>query len=242
MVGAGRKEPLWTEGKHMVQLATRPEPIELDPVRAALIVVDMQNGFASPGGMFDLAGIDISGAAPAIAATGRLIEAARRAGVGVVYLQMGFKPDLSNAGDPDSPAYHKELALRLMRERPELAGTLLIEESWDWQIVAPLAPQAGDIVIRKARYDGFTRTDLKAQLAARGIRTLLFCGIATNICVESTARHAFFEEFWPVLIEDAVNHSGPDFNRQATVWAFENVFGWVAQTEDVVRALGGGAR
>ena len=70
-----------------------------------------------------------------------------------------------------------------------------------------------------------------------GVRNLLFTGIATNICVESTARHAFFEEFWPILVEDAVNHAGPDFNRQAAVWAFEYVFGWVTRTDDVIAAL-----
>ena len=148
----------------------------------------------------------------------------------MIYLQMSFKPDLSDAGGPDSPAYHKELALRMMRERPELAGTLLIDDRWDGQIVDGLAPQDGDIVIRKSRYNGFTGTDLDAVLKARGIRHLLFTGIATNICVESTARNAFFNEYWPILIADAMNHAGPDFTRQATLWNFENVLGWVTES------------
>jgi ureidoacrylate peracid hydrolase len=221
----------------MAQLVSRPAPIDLVAARTAVIVVDMQNAFASRGGMFDLAGIEIGGAAAAIAATARLLETARAAGVEVIYLQMGFAADLSDAGDVDSPAYHKELALVLMRDRPELAGKLLVRGSWDWQIVDALAPQPGETVIHKTRYDGFARTGLKQHLGERGIKTLLFCGIATNICVESTARHAFFEEFWPVLVEDAVNHSGPDFNREATVWAFENVFGWVTDTSSAVAAV-----
>lgn len=219
-----------------MRLETRPQSIDIDAARTAVIIVDMQNAFASPGGMFDLAGHDISGAAAAIAATGRLVEAARRAGLDIIYLQMGFRHDLADAGDVHSPAYHKELALKMMRERPELE--LLIEGSWDWQIVEALTPQRGDTVVHKSRYDGFTRTGLKAHLMERNIRTLLFTGIATNICVESTARHAFFEEFWPVLVEDGGNHAGPDFNRQATLWAFENVFGWVTRVDDVVAALG----
>jgi ureidoacrylate peracid hydrolase len=224
-----------------VQLEARPQPVAIDAARTAVIVVDMQNAFASPGGMFDLAGLDISGAAPAVAATARLLAVARGAGVPVIYLQMGFRPDLSDAGDPDSPAYHKELALIMMRERPALAGKLLVTGTWDWQIVDALAPEPGETVIAKARYDGFTRTGLADLLRARGIRTLLFSGIATNICVESTARHAFFEEFWPVLVEDAVNHAGPDFNREAAVWAFENVFGWVTRVDAVEAALGAAA-
>ena len=226
----------------MTELATRPQPIDIGADTTAVIVVDMQNAFASKGGMFDLAGLDISGAAPAVAATEELLEAARAAGVEVIYLQMGFRPDLSDAGDIASPAYHKELALRLMRDRPALAGKLLINGSWDWQIVDSLSPQPGELVVAKARYDGFTRTGLKQHLSERGIRTLLLCGIAANICVESTGRHAFFEEFWPVLVEDAVNHAGPDFNRQATIWAFENVFGWVTNTAAVVEALAEGGK
>lgn len=221
----------------MPDLHARPGPISFDPSRSALIVVDMQNAFATEGGMFDLAGHDISGAAHVIARHKRLLPAMRAAGVLVVYLQMSFKPDLSDAGGVDSPAYHKELALRMMRERPELAGKLLIDGSWDAQIVDGLEPQEGDIVIRKSRYNGFTGTDLDAILKARGIRHLLFSGIATNICVESTARNAFFNEYWPILIEDAMNHAGPDFTRQATLWNFENVLGWVSDSASVLDAL-----
>lgn len=221
----------------MTLLQARPEPVAIEPARTALVVVDMQNAFATKGGMFDLAGFDISGAAPAIEVNRRLIAACRRAGVQVIYLQMGFKPDLSDAGDASSPAYHKELALRMMRERPALAGKLLIANTWDWQIVDALVPQPGDKVVHKTRYNGFCRTELEDYLRAKNIRYLLFTGIATNVCVESTARAAFFAEFWPILVEDAMNHSGPDFNRQATLWNFENVLGWVTTADDVAGAL-----
>ncbi|KPQ05779.1 MAG: ureidoacrylate peracid hydrolase [Rhodobacteraceae bacterium HLUCCA12] len=219
----------------MSQLRARPEPVTLSAQDTALIVVDMQNAFASPGGMFDLAGHDISGAGPVVEQLERLLPALRAAQVPIIYLQMAFKPDLSDAGGPDSPAYHKELALRMMRERPELSGKLLVEGSWDWQFVDRVAPKTGDLVIRKSRYNGFTGSDLAKTLTARGIRHLLFCGIATNICVESTARSAFFNEFWPILIADAMNHAGPDFTRQATLWNFENVLGWVSDSAAVLQ-------
>ena len=80
----------------------------------------------------------------------------------------------------------------LMRQRHELRGKLLIENSWDWQIVDALTPQPGDHIVRKSRYSGFCRTDLEAYLRASEIRYLLFTGVATNVCVESTARDAFF--------------------------------------------------
>lgn len=221
----------------MTMLTANPEPLEIELDRTALVVVDMQNAFASKGGMFDLAGFDISGAVPAIETNRRLLNAARATGLKVIYLQMSFKPDLSDAGDPTSPVYHKELALHLMRNRPELHGKLLVDNTWDWQIVDELTPRPGEHVVRKTRYSGFCRTDFEDHLNAAGIRYLLLTGIATNICVESTARDAFFADFWPILVEDAMNHSGPDFNRQATLWNFEHVFGWVTQTDHVVAAL-----
>lgn len=223
----------------MAELEARPGAIDLEAGRTAVVVVDMQNAFASKGGMFDIAGLDISGAAGAIRATQRLAAAARMAGSPVVYLQMTYSPGLKDGGDEESPNFHKELGMVLMRQRPELSGKLLVRGTWDWQVVEALTPEAGDLVVEKSRYDGFTRTGLADRLRALGVRNLLFTGIATNICVESTARHAFFEEFWPILVEDAVSHSGPDFNRQATAWAFENVFGWVTRADDAIAALSG---
>jgi ureidoacrylate peracid hydrolase len=221
----------------MVTLRATPAPIDIDLARTAIIVVDMQNSFVSKGGMFDLAGFDITGSAPVIEVNRQLLAAARRRGVKVIYLMMAFKPDLSDAGDPSSPAYHKELALRMMRDRPGLAGKLLVENTWDAAIIEALAPQPGEKVIRKTRYDGFCRTELDGHLRAANIRYLLFTGVATNVCVESTARHAFFNEFWPILVEDAMNNSGPDFNRQATLWNFEHTLGWVTRSDQVIAAL-----
>ncbi len=86
----------------MLTLNARPQPVRIAPAETAVVVVDMQNAFASKGGMFDLAGFDISGAAPAIDANKRLLKAAREAGVSVIYLQMSYKPDLSDAGDASS--------------------------------------------------------------------------------------------------------------------------------------------
>ena len=226
----------------MATLTARPQPLDIDLERTALVVVDMQNGFASKGGMFDLAGFDLSGAAPVIEVTRRLLGAARKAGVKVVYLQMSYKPDLSDGGDPSSPNPHKELALRMMRDRPDLAGKLLVDGTWDWQIVDALKPEPGDRVVRKTRYSGFCRTDLEQHLSAHDIRYLLFTGIATNVCVESTARDAFFSEFWPILVEDAMSHAGPDFTRQATLWNFEHVLGWVTNAEHVLAAFAGEVR
>lgn len=221
----------------MVTLAAKPDPVDVDLEQSALVVVDMQNAFASKGGMLDLAGHDISKAAETVAVNKTLIASARKAGVKIVYLQVGYKPDLSDAGGPASPNYHKELALRTMRARPALDGKLLIHGTWDWEIVDELAPAPGDIVIRKSRYSGFAGTTLDNDLRANNIRCLFFTGVATNVCVESTARDAYFHEYWPVMVEDAMNHAGPDFVRAATLWNFENVFGWVTDSRNLRAAF-----
>ena len=221
----------------MVPLAAKPEPVVIDLTQTALVVVDMQNAFLSKGGMFDLAGFDLSGAEAVIDVNRRLLGAARAAGVKIIYLQMTYRADMSDAGGPLSPNYHKELGMVMMRDRPELVGTLITENTWDWQIVDELSPQPGDHVVTKSRYSGFWGTNLDSYLRSENMRYLLFTGVATNVCVESTARDAFFSEYWPILVEDAMNHSGPDFNRQATMWNFEHVFGWVTNGENLIWAL-----
>src|SRR5207237_7537516 len=197
----------------------------------------MQNAFASTGGMLDLAGIDVKPAAAAVANARLVVDAARDANVPVIYLVMGYPPDQSTAGGEDSPNPRKEIALCLMRERPELRGKLLTIGTWDFQIVDALAPARSDPVITKSRYRGFAGTPLDALLRSRGIRTLLMAGIASNVCVESTLRDAYFHEYWPVMIEDATMPAGTPEIQQATVYNVTTFFGWVSTVRDVTRAL-----
>jgi ureidoacrylate peracid hydrolase len=221
----------------MVKLDARPEPIEVELTRSAVLVVDMQNAFASKGGMLDIAGADISGAPGVVGSIKAILEAARRAGVPVVYVQMGYKPDLSNSGGPNSPNWHKELAMCLMNSRPELKGKLLTEGTWDFEIVEELKPEPGDLVVIKTRYSGFAGTTLDSQLRTRGIRYLFFVGIATNVCVESTLRDAFFQDYWPILIADGAMPAGPASLHDATLFNVEKFFGWTVGAEEFVRVM-----
>jgi ureidoacrylate peracid hydrolase len=221
----------------VVHLPAEPEPIDLELERTAVIVVDMQNAFASPGGMLDLAGIDVRPARDAVANARLVCEAARVAEIPIVYLTIGWPVDQSTAGGPDSPNPRKELALRLMRERPELRGKLLTFGTWDFEIVPELAPQHSDAVIVKSRYSGFHGTDLDSVLRSRAIRNLLVVGIASNVCVESTIRDAYFLEYWPVMIADATMPAGSAEIQRATVYNVSTFFGWVTTAEDVATAL-----
>jgi ureidoacrylate peracid hydrolase len=218
-------------------LGTRPEPLDIDLAKAAVIVVDMQNAFASPGGLLDLAGIDITGADAVVHTIQGVLDAARGTGVSVVYLQTGYKPDLSNGGGPASPNPRKETALCLMRARPELRGQLLVEGTWDFQIIDALAPQTGDVVVLKTRYSGFAGTQLDSVLKVRNIRYLVFVGIATNVCVESTLRDAYFHEYWPILVTDGAMQAGPPEAHAATVFNVESFFGWTLGSRALIDAF-----
>ena len=221
----------------MPSLNSKPQPVEVDLAKSAIVVVDMQNAFASKGGLLDIAGVDISDAPRVVRSIKTVLDAARRASIPVVYLQMGYKPDLSNSGGPDSPNWHKELAMRQMNCRPELKGKLLTEGTWDFAIVEELRPEPGDLVVIKTRYSGFAGTTLDSQLRTRGIRYLFFVGIATNICVESTLRDAYFQDYWPILLADGSMPAGPASQHDATLFNVENFFGWTMRSQDFLAAL-----
>lgn len=218
-------------------LAARPEDIALDVAHTAVVVIDMQNAYASPGGYVDLAGFDIAGAAGVIGRIATVLESARAAGMQVVFLQNGWDPDYVEAGGPQSPNWHKSNALKTMRARPELEGKLLARGGWDYALVDGLKPQPGDIQVHKPRYSAFFHSQLDSVLRARGIRNLVFVGIATNVCVESTLRDGFHLEYFCVLLEDATHHLGPEFVQAATVYNVEKFFGWVSTVEDFCASM-----
>jgi ureidoacrylate peracid hydrolase len=221
-----------------VTLPTKPEPIKLDMNRTALIVVDMQNAFCKKGGLFDYLGqLDETKVTRIIDRDKKIIKVCRSSGIKIIYLRMGYKPDLSDAGGPDSPNYAKEHGLAAMRRHPELKGRFLVIGSWDWQIIDELKPQPGDIIINKQRYSGFVNTELDTILRTNNIKYLLFIGLATNVCVESTLRDAYFHEYFPILISDGCGNVGPEFTQKATVWNVTEVFGWVTTCCNLVKAL-----
>jgi ureidoacrylate peracid hydrolase len=221
----------------MPTLDAKPNPLTVDFKKSAIVVVDMQNAFASKGGMLDIAGVDITDASRVIRVIRSVIEAARHIAVAVVYLRMAYKPDLSDSGGPNSPNFHKELAMSLMCSRPELKGKVLTEGTWDAEIVEDLAPQPVDLVITKTRYSGFAGTPLDSQLRMRGIQYLFFAGIATNVCVESTLRDAYFHDYWPILLRDAAMPAGPPAAHDATLFNVESFFGWTASSQDLISQL-----
>ena len=221
----------------MITLPARPESLTLSPQHSALIVVDMQNAYASQGGYLDLAGFDVSATRPVIDNINLAVAAARAAGMLIIWFQNGWDEQYVEAGGPGSPNYHKSNALKTMRQRPELQGKLLAKGGWDYQLVDELRPREGDIILPKPRYSGFFNTPLDSILRSRGIRHLVFTGIATNVCVESTLRDGFFLEYFGVVLEDATHQAGPVFAQQAALFNIETFFGWVSDVGSFCRAI-----
>ena len=226
-----------TRESRYVTLPARPEPLRLAVDETAVVVVDMQNAYASPNGYLDLAGFDISGAKAAVTAIQDVVTVARGAGVPVIFFQNGWDSDYVEAGGPGSPNWHKSNALKTMRKRPELQGKLLAKGGWDYALVDDLQPKPGDIIVPKTRYSGFFNSQFDSILRARGIRNLVFCGIATNVCVESTLRDGFHLEYFGVMLEDATHQAGPDYIQKASVFNIETFFGLVSSASDFRRAF-----
>jgi ureidoacrylate peracid hydrolase len=148
----------------IVEIAARPAPIAIITTQTAVIVVDMQNDFGSPGGMFDRAGIALSAFESAVGPTARVLAAARDAGLMVVYLKMAFRPNLSDLGPPGAPNRERHVQVfhvgETVRAPDGSQSRLLIRDTWNTDIVPELAPQPGDIVLYQHRFSGIVATSL----------------------------------------------------------------------------------
>jgi len=226
-----------TECANEVVLSARPERIALPCEQTALIVIDMQNAYATQGGYLDLAGFDISATEAVIKNINRAITSARQVGMQIIFFQNGWDNHYVEAGGPGSPNFHKSNALKTMRQKPEYQGKLLAKGGWDYALVDALSPQPGDIVLAKPRYSGFFNTQLDSLLRSAGIHHLVFTGIATNVCVESTLRDSFFLEYFSVVLEDATHQAGPIYTQQAALYNIETFFGWVSDVESFCHAV-----
>jgi ureidoacrylate peracid hydrolase len=227
-----------------VDVEARPGPVVVDPCATAIIVVDMQNDFAAPGGMFDRAGIPIDGIQAIVEPIRLVLDAGRAVGMPAVFLKMQFAADLSDAGQPDAPnrIKHQPLGIGERMETPAgVTGQILVEGTWNTEIVAALAPEPGDLVVPKHRYSGFHGTDLDGLLRDARIDTLVFTGATTSVCVESTLRDGFYRDYRCLLLSDCTAEPiGSQFSRsnhEATLLVIETLFGWVAESSSLLTAL-----
>ena len=214
-----------------------PETIRVVVARSALLVIDMQNAFVRREGYLALAGHEATEREKIVQPCREIINKTRAEGIRVIYLQMIYRPHASDGGNPDSPYFLKSRAIKLTTLHPDLKEKFYLEGTWGAEIINELRPQTGDIIVQKQKYDAFIETELDVLLKTHGIRYLFFVGTATNICVESTLRHAFFMDYFPILVSDAVAPLGPRGAQEATIENVRSTFGWVTDSKRLLEAL-----
>lgn len=228
----------------LIEVVARPKAFCLNARSTAVIVVDMQHDFAAPQGMFGRAGIPLDGIQAVVEPTQRVLEAARNAGILVVYLTMQYDEDLANLGTASAPNRLRHMLMGVGQDVDAPDGTrsrVLVSGTWNTKILDELAPHPTDLVVAKHRYSGFFETDLDQLLRERDITSLIFTGCTTSVCVESTLRDAFYRDYQCLLLTDccaeAIGSNEPRTNHQATLTVIEALFGWTAESADLLTAL-----
>lgn len=246
MIDSVKADAMTSEVESAVAVEARPGTFELSPRETAVIVVDMQHDFASPDGMFGRAGIPLDGIRSVIEPTRCVLDAAREAGILVVYLTMQFNEDLANLGTANAPNRLRHLAMGVGQQVDAPDGTssrILVRETWNTEIIDELAPHSGDVVIAKHRYSGFFETDLDDVLRSRGITSLIFTGCTTSVCVESTLRDAFYRDYQCLLLTDccaeAIGSDQQRTNHDASLTVIEALFGWTTESDHFVSSVSG---
>ena len=193
----------------------------LAPAHTAVLVVDMQNDFCAEGGyVHRRRGADMSANAPLAARIMTLVEAARRAGAGVIWIKANYER-----------RYLSGQALAKLREK-QIEDVCCEGGSWGWAFYG-VAPAPGEWVIEKHTYSAFHGTELDRLLRFRGVRTLVVTGVATNVCVESTLRDGYFNGYYIVMPEDCVG-SHTTALHAATIENVRQHFGYVPSSDEVM--------
>jgi len=201
----------------------------------ALVIIDMQRDFVEPGGFGETLGNDVSLLTAIVPTCQRVLEAWRAAGGLVVHTRESHKPDLS-----DCPAAKRERgnpSLRIGDVGP--MGRILVAGEPGNQIIAELAPRVGEIVIDKPGKGMFYGTDLQSQLHARSISHLIFMGVTTEVCVQTSMREANDRGYDGLLLTDCTESYFPEFKAAtiAMVHAQGAIVGWTASSAQLLDAL-----
>jgi len=174
---------------------------KIDPGHTALLVIDYQNEFCDPGGVFAQAGFDTQPFRAIEQPLVNLIDCARDAGVHLVWIRNTYNTAKNLYL---SPAF-MEQAIRCWEGRYSKIPVCR-EGSWGQEFYGRVSPEEDEAIVTKHRYNAFIGTDLEITLRAKSIKTVVVCGITTNLCVETTVRHAFCLDYHVVVPRDAVAH------------------------------------
>jgi len=219
----------------MKTIKAQPFDFAFDPSHTALIVIDMQRDFIEPGGFGAALGNDVSLLKKIVPAVGRLIEAFRAARLSIIHTRECHKPDLSDL----HRAKHRRGKPSLRIGDPGPMGRILVAGEPGADIVPELAAKPGEIVLDKPGKGAFYGTELSDILAERKITHLVFAGVTTEVCVQTTMREANDRGFECLLAEDATESYFPEFKRAAIdmIRAQGAIVGWTATVDQIASAL-----
>ena len=205
-------------------------PRKVAPEHTALIVVDMQNDFCADGGFLQREGMNVK---LVQAMTPRLvgfINKAREAGLPIVYIQtVYYAPGHQYISD----AWLEHNWRRDKRRYREYVP--LEQGSWGVEFYGGIKPLPGEIIVQKHRYGAFADTNLDLILRSKGIRTLIITGVATNCCVETTARDGFMKDYYIVFLKDCTAATAEDLHN-STIRNISLYFGEVVDSAEVVKS------
>lgn len=219
----------------MIAVPADPYPYPLAPGRTALVVIDMQRDFIEPGGFGEALGNDVGRLAGIVPTVARLLALFRARGWPVIHTREAHRPDLSDC--PPSKIARGNAALRIGDKGP--MGRLLVAGEPGSQILPALAPAAGEIVLDKPGKGMFWATGLHDRLSGLGISHLVFAGVTTEVCVQTSMREANDRGYECLLVSDATESYFPEFKAAtlAMIAAQGGIVGWVAPLAALETAL-----
>ena len=218
-----------------MQIPAQPFPFYFELAHTALVIIDMQRDFVEPGGFGETLGNDVSLLQAIVPACQAVLQAWRLAGGAVVHTREAHAPDLSDC--PPAKRLRGNPTLRIGDVGP--MGRILVAGEPGNQIIAALAPEPGEWVIDKPGKGAFYATGLHETLQAAGITHLLFMGVTTEVCVQTSMREANDRGYDCLLLEDCTESYFPHF-KAATVdmlRAQGGIVGWTAPSSSLLTAL-----
>jgi nicotinamidase-related amidase len=218
-----------------MKIAATPFDYEFDVRKTALVIIDMQRDFIEPGGFGETLGNDVSLLEAIVPACQAVLGAWRQAGGLVVHTREAHQPDLSDC--PPAKRERGKPSLRIGDAGP--MGRILVAGEPGNQIIPALAPVAGEIVLDKPGKGAFYATGLHEMLYARGITHLLFMGVTTEVCVQTSMREANDRGYDCLLLEDCTESYFPAFKAAAVemIRAQGAIVGWTAPSKTLLAAL-----
>jgi nicotinamidase-related amidase len=221
----------------MPMIHARPFDFTFDRASIALVVIDMQRDFIEPGGFGASLGNDVSLLQAIIPTTRRLIDGFRAAGLPVIHTRECHRPDLS-----DLPAAKRDRGAPTLRiGDPGPMGRILISGEPGADIIPDLAPLPGELVIDKPGKGAFYATGLGEHLQRHGLQQLIFAGVTTEVCVQTTMREANDRGYDGLLATDATESYFPAFKAAAIemICAQGAIVGWAAPTDTILEGING---